>query len=738
MTILCKHLVENIFKKHTKHCSMKYFIVLIAAACMSSCTTHTNNKLSYPVTKTGDSTDVLFGQTINDPYRWLEHLEVKEVADWYKTQANFTDSVLAKIPGQDKIKQELLAFDKVKSVKYSGIMKKGDRYFFEKRLPDEEKSKVYYRDGAGGQDVLVFDPLTYESGKVYDVSFDISANGNLLALNLSEQGKEISFMVFKDISTGKYMPEKLLYSVGGFVDGSNTAILYCKRKNDDVHDRSNALDTKYKLHVIGTSEDKDKEILSRDKYPALNILHEDYPYVATSQNSNYIFGGKGNVNSNNEMFVAPKGELENPVINWKPLCVYADEVKNFSVHGDDVYCLTSKGNNNNRLLKLTLPAGDVASAKEVFNGGDWKIESISDAKDYLIITLTKNGVQFKAKKLNFATGKIDDIPVPLNGTLWIASLSNQTDECVIWNGSWALPGNFYSYDLASDKFEKGPFYVQFTYPGIENLTVEEVEVPSNDSAMVPLSIVYDKTKFKKDGSNIGLLEGYGAYGYSLNPYFSPDQLVLLEKGVVLACAHVRGGGEKGEKWHLQGMKETKPNTWKDFNACAEYLTKNKYTSADKLGCTSASAGGILIGRAITERPDLYRVAIPKVGCLNATRSEFTPNGPVNTPEFGTRTNEKECKALMEMDALYHVKPGVKYPAQLITTGFNDPRVSSWEPAKFAAAMQSSSASDNPVLLYVNYKGGHFGGSTKSEQFDETAKEYAFLLWQCGDEGFQVR
>jgi prolyl oligopeptidase len=211
---------------------------------------------------------------------------------------------------------------------------------------------------------------------------------------------------------------------------------------------------------------------------------------------------------------------------------------------------------------------------------------------------------------------------------------------------------------------------------------------------------------------------------------------LLNRGVVIAFAHIRGGGEKGNEWYLAGKKATKPNTWKDFNACAEWLIKNKYTSSEKFGISGASAGGILIGRAITERPDLYKVAIPKVGCLNGLRMEFSPNGPGNIPEFGTVTKEDEFKALLEMDAYQHIQKGVKYPAQLITTGFNDPRVDSYIPAKFAAKMQADNGSQNPVLLYVDYVAGHFGGSTMDEQFAQKAKEYAFLLWQCGDKDFQ--
>ncbi len=718
---------------------MKYISVLVLLFAFG-CTQTTQVSYHYPATKTVDSSDTYFGQTVKDPYRWLEYIETKADSDWFKKQAVYTDSTLAKIPGQDTLKAELKAYDKIKPVKYAGIRRQGDRYFFDKRLPGEEISKIFYRDGISVKDVLIFDPLTYEKGKVMQASFDVSDNGKILLLNLSEQGAEISFMVFKDIATGAYLPDKIQFAGGGFMDGSNDIVLYNKRKNGDVHDPENNLNTKFKIHKLGDPEAKDVELLSRTRYPGLNILPEDYPFVAYSQHGNYIFAGKGNVNPNQELFFAPKAELNAPAISWKPFCKYSDEVKNFIIRDNDVYCLTSKGNNNMRLVKTTLPSPDLSQAAEVYNGGDWKIEGITDAKDYIIITLSKNGVQYMVKKFNVKTGKVEDADLPLNGSIEIYPLSTQTNDCIVWNSSWTSPDHYYSYNLETGKFEKGAFYLDYAFPGAENLVSEEVEIPSYDGTMVPLSIIYDKTLLKKDGSNMCFITGYGAYGLSpYSPYFSAANLLLLKRGVVIAYAHIRGGGEKGENWHLQGMKTTKPNTWKDFNACADYLVKNKYTSSDKLGCSGASAGGILIGRAITDRPDLYKVAIPKVGCLNAMRMEFSPNGPVNIPEFGTVKKQDEFKALLEMDAYLHVKPGVKYPAQLITTGFNDPRVISWVPAKFAAAMQADNAATaNPVLLYVNYKGGHFGGSTMSELFNEIAFEDAFFLWQCGDPDFQPK
>jgi prolyl oligopeptidase len=361
-----------------------------------------------------------------------------------------------------------------------------------------------------------------------------------------------------------------------------------------------------------------------------------------------------------------------------------------------------------------------------------------ESKHYMIINMSKNGLESRNIKYDFETGQIKEIQLPLTGIVLVAPESTVSDGCYIENTSWTQPMNFYQYDASTDKFSKGAFYSEIQYPGTENLTSKEVEVTSYDGVKVPLSLVYDKSKLKKDGSNICLMFGYGAYGMTMSPTYAYMMLPLLKRGGIAAFAHVRGGGEKGESWHLAGYKTTKPNTWKDFNACAEYLIKNQYTSSSKLGCTGASAGGILIGRAVTERPDLYKVAVPMVGCLNALRMENDANGPVNIPEFGTVKDSVECAALIKMDALHFVKKGTIYPAMLITTGFNDPRVASWIPGKFAAAMQADNAGNTPVLLYVNYKGGHFGGSTVNEMIHERAMETAFLLWQCGDPEFQMK
>jgi prolyl oligopeptidase len=275
------------------------------------------------------------------------------------------------------------------------------------------------------------------------------------------------------------------------------------------------------------------------------------------------------------------------------------------------------------------------------------------------------------------------------------------------------------------------------YPEYTDLIAEEIMVESHDGVMVPLSLIYNKG-IVKNGRNRVLFYGYGAYGSSMNPFFSPNFLLWTNDGGILAIPHVRGGGELGDKWHKAGFKTTKPNTWKDLIACAEYLIDKDYTSNEYIAISGGSAGGILIGRALTERPDLFAAAIPSVGCLNPLRAEESPNGPVNVPEFGTVKDSVECMALIEMDSYLHLNDGVKYPATLITAGMNDPRVIAWQPAKFAARLQAANASDKPILFWADFEAGHGIGNTKSKRFESLADELSFAFWQTGHKKYQIK
>jgi prolyl oligopeptidase len=232
------------------------------------------------------------------------------------------------------------------------------------------------------------------------------------------------------------------------------------------------------------------------------------------------------------------------------------------------------------------------------------------------------------------------------------------------------------------------------------------------------------------------LEGYGAYGITIDPFFDPKLIAWFEQGGIYAVAHVRGGGEYGEDWHLAGKMLTKHNTWRDLIAAGQYLVDHGYTSPSHLGGEGGSAGGITIGRAITDRPDLFAAAIDEVGLSDALRAEHSPNGPPNIIEFGSTTTEEGFKGLYEMSAYHHVKDGTPYPAVIVVTGINDPRVAPWEPAKMAARLQAATSSRKPVLLRVDYEAGHGMGSTKTQREELLADEWSFLLWQFGVRDFQ--
>lgn len=492
-------------------------------------------------------------------------------------------------------------------------------------------------------------------------------------------------------------------------------------------------DATAKYHMVGADPKNDKVIFSREHDPEIDIKPEDICFVYYSEDFDYIIGVLGGVQQDQHYYFAPASELLKEKINWKPLAKPEDQVLGVVIRYGNAYFLSRKDASNYKVLVSPIDNLDVANAKTLIPEGKHNIQFITAAKSYLFI-VKSDGINNYIDQYDFKTGNVSELKLPISGTAWIYSTNIITNELLLNVTSWTQPRKVYDYNPVTGKSTISPFHVPVRYPGVENLTVEEVEVPGHDGVMVPVSLIYNKG-LKKDGSNAVLLTGYGAYGSSATPYFSSMNLALLNRVVMIAEAHVRGGGEKGDKWYKGGFKTTKPNTWKDFISSAEWLIKNNYTSPGKIIGEGTSAGGILIGRAITERPDLFAAAISNVSCSNALRFENTPNGPNNAREFGTVKDSVECMALMEMDAVLHVKPGTKYPAVMCVAGMNDPRVIAWQPGKFAAALQHASTSGKPVLLQVNYDNGHFT-EDKTVTYRNFANMFSFGLWQAGHKDFQ--
>jgi prolyl oligopeptidase len=692
----------------------------------------------YPPTRTVDASDTYFGRTYQDPYRWLEDLKAPEVGDWFRTQGRFTDDLLAKIPGRAALVREWAALDKLKPAKYSCLSLENGRIFYKKTRGGENVGQLYFRQGWTGTEQPLFDPASYKAGVATTIGDALpSMDGRYVALALTANGAEFGDIRILDVARRTLLPECIQASYGpsGWAPDSRS-FFYDAGKVADLKSLDVELDRKTLVHRLGTPVSADIDIFSDQSNPELGIAPRQMPSAWFDPAlPGYLLGSVTTVQNEMCVFRAPLAQLAGGKLAWEPLCRTSDNlVRGLVFHQGQAYAVTHARAANYRVVRTRALQPDWEHAETVIPEGPCPIQYIASSRDFLFV-VSSNGVVGSILKYEFATGKSTRLELPgiPTGTLDIDCPDLHSNRCVLSVTSWIQPTTLYDLDADKDTFTKSCFNSDVCYPGFERLVTEEVEVPSHDGTQVPLSIIHLKG-LPLDGNHSCILDGYGAYGTSCTPCFNVMRSLAL-RGVVLAYAHPRGGSEKGEAWYKGGFKTTKPNTWKDFIACAQYLVAQGYTRPQRLAGMGTSAGGILISRAVTERPDLFAAAVCNVGCANAMRSEFSPNGPVNIPEFGTVKDPVECQALYEMDGLQHVQPGVCYPAIMGVAGWNDPRVPAWEPGKFVAALQKASGSGKPVLMKVNFDNGHFT-EDKTVTFTNFAGQFAFLLWQTGHPEFQ--
>lgn len=722
----------------------KTFLVFLTMVLMVHCTTN-NTRKQPPLAQVKPVEDVYFGTKISDPYRYMENLKDTTVQEWLKQQSDYTRGILNSIPGRQKLIDKMFEFDKRKSSQIGYLIITDDnRYFYLKTTPADETGKLFYRDGFEGKETLLFDPDKYsaDTTKKYVISsVSPSIDGSKVAFDVAPNGSESSVLFTMDVKNLKLYPENIDRCWGASPSWlqDNNSFLFNRFQSSDVHDKNRELDSKTYLHTVGTDPTVDKEILSRAKNPELGIKPEDIPIVIYDKESHYLFGILATVDNRLNVFYAPATNMDKGKIDWKQLFKPKDEVYGFQNTDKDIYVYTPQNAANYKIVKISFKNPDLANAIVIVpEDKHAKLASYGITSDGLYYTLSKNGVEEKLYQLPFGTDKAAELKLPFAaGSISLSNKGPRYSDVWVDISGWTSDYQRYRCQFPGNAFKIENLSAKAAFPEYTDLTVEELMIPSHDGVEVPLSLIYKKDMVKNGGNPV-FIYGYGAYGISMNPFFSPEFLLWTSEGGIIAVAHVRGGSELGNSWYKAGYKTTKPNTWKDLISCAEYLVKEKYTSAQKIAINSGSAGGIFIGRAMTERPDLFAAAIPQVGCLNPLRAEESPNGPVNVPEFGTVKDSLECMALIEMDSYLHIKNGVKYPATLITTGMNDPRVATWQPAKFAANLQAANISDKPVLFWVDYEAGHGIGNTKTKSFESLADVFSFAFWQTGHPDYQVK
>jgi prolyl oligopeptidase len=619
------------------------------------------------------------------------------------------------------------------------VRKDGDIYLYLKRNIKENNTCLLRRKGENGEDEVVIDLKKMFPGKKMQLGmFECSPVSKYIVLYVLEGDHEAATLYFYDLAKGSFFSEQIRYSSGGYPnktrfsrDGKGffylTALL--------VNNKLSVIGAGAMYHRIGESLPMDKVLMSREKYPSLfpGIDSSYWHQVSVDPNFNYLIlhSSKSSLRYD---FIAPYSELEKDHINWVMLTKPSDKL-GLPIIRDGVAYFLSKTVPNQQLVKCRLGQLKNFSFETVIPEESNKLDNLSATKDFLLLRYT-NGITTWFKQYNTLTGKLEDAAISEQGILYPEQISETGNEIRLTLTSWKQPGTPYLYSASSKKLLRSSINNRVDYNGLDDIIVKEVELPGHDGVMIPLSIIYHKNT-KLDGSAVCMLEGYGSYGAVWGPWFSTDILIYCKRGIVFAIAHVRGGGEKGESWRLGGFKATKPNTWKDFISCAEWLIKNKYTSSGKLIATGGSAGGITVGRAITEKPELFAVAMNRVGVTNTLRYEFSQGGAGNSAEFGTNKDSLESRYLYEMDAVYHVQDKVEYPAVLSTAGMTDGRVPAWQAGKFTAALQHATSSSKPVLLQIYFQGGHFGesGETKNKN---AANEMAFALWQAGHPDFNLK
>ncbi len=691
-----------------------------------------------PPTETQIVTETFFGQTVTDPYRWLENWHEVNVAKWMKAQDDYTRTTLARIPGREKFLARVKALDTANTPVRSAQVW-GGKIFYLKADPGADNFKLYVRDHAGAQERLLFDPeLLTKNGVHSSIDyFQPSLDGALVAYGISPGGSEESVLHVLETTTGKQLPDAIDRARFGAVAWlpGNKSFFYnrLQKLTPDMPRTAFEQRSRVYIHELGHDPERDRFVFGYGYSPDVKIDDNDLSFITYSPASPYLIGliAHGTQNEATAYYV-PIDQLNSSPVNWKKLFDVDAAVVRFDVHDDDVYLVTHKDKPRYEVIRTSLKKPDLKHATVVVPASDVVVQEADVAKDGIYIRDLDGGIG-RMRRLSF-DGNLEAVSVPQGLSVSDISVTPTEPGALVHVVSWTTPPQWLAYDAQrktmSNTGIEPPLPIDTS--GYEAV---EVKAKSADGTMIPLSIIRAKN-LKLDGNRPTHLIGYGAYGISFDPNFNPVWLAWLERGDVLAIAHVRGGGEYGEEWYRAGYKLTKRHTIDDFIASAQYLIENNYTSTQRLSGEGTSAGGILIGGAITQRPDLFAGALIRVGCSNALRMEFEPNGPPNIAEFGSVTDAEGFKGLYAMDAYQHVKEGTAYPGVLLTAGINDPRVDPAQPAKMTARLQAATTSKRPVLLRVDYDAGHGMGSTRAQRDLEFADEMSFLLWQDGDPEFQ--
>jgi len=733
-----------------------HFTAVIAFAVLgaSICYTQTPSvaPVKQPVAPVRPVTDDYYGTKIVDNYRYMENLKDPEVQKWMKAQADYTRGVLDGLPGRASLLARINELIRLQPAIVSHVQVIADHYYSLRTPSGAQTAKLYVRHGLNGEDRLLIEPE--KSSDLHNTHFSISfyapsPDNRYVVYGLSSGGSENAVLHVFDIVAGKDTGESIdraRFAHPSWRDGRSFYYTRLRKKAPDMPAAATYQQSRSYLHIVGDDPESDHAVLGFGVNSGIPFQPEEIPTVYSAPGTNYAVAIiRSGVEPARRVYVAPLVEATGPGAHWRPIAASYDDgivawmdasAGALPAYGDTLYMISRRNSPNGEVVSYDLRGSGAVAPNVVLPSGKLPIEAIQTAKDALYVQVVDGGAGRLERVVLTGARQPTLLTLPFPAGVLVVSTDPTAGGAVFLVGSWTRPQTYLRVESNAERASDAGLQPASPLDSADDMEVREVKVKSWDGTEIPLSIRYKKGVVL-DGSHPTWLLGYGAYGYPRTPVNIPGARAAIERGVIFADAHVRGGGDYGEAWHLAGYKLTKPNTWRDFIACAEYLIAQHYTSPSKLFGIGASAGGILIGRAIEERPDLFAAVIAEVPIADMLRWETTANGEGNVTEFGSVKTQEGFEDLYAMSSYAHVKDGAKYPAVMVTTAINDKRVEPWIPAKFAARLQSATASGRPVLLRVDYDTGHAGiGATVSQQAENFADMLSFALWQTGDPAFQ--
>lgn len=674
----------------------------------------------YPKARKTNQTDNYFGTSVNDPYRWLEDDRSKETEYWVKSENEVTEKYLAQIPFRDSLKSRMQAL--WNSPKYFAPFACGKNYFYYRYTGIENQPELFYMKGIDYVPMMYFDPNKLSADGTTAITQTVpSHDGSSIAFMVSDAGSDWNEIRIKEVKNMKTYPEKIGWvkfsSIAWWKDGFFYS-RYDSVATGNIFTQKNEYHKVY-YHKLNTPQSSDSLVFEDKKNSLMTFgasVTDDEHYL--------IISGTVSTTGNN-IYIQ---DLRNPNAKLIPVVKSFDnDYELVGTIGDKLLFFTNYKSPRKKLILIDTKAPQFANWKDFVPQQEYIMQGATMGFDKVIVHYMKDASSHLV--IYNKTGvMINEVPLAGFGTVDAINGSLLDTIAFISYTTFTSPGIIYRYDLKHARL-----YTQFK-PKLnynpEDYVTEQVFYTSKDGTKIPLFLVHKKD-YKPDGNTPTLLYGYGGFNISKTPEFKMERMVFLEHGGLFAQANIRGGGEYGTEWHEAGTKLKKQNVFDDFIAAAEYLIKQNYTNPSKLAVSGRSNGGLLIGAVMTQRPELFKVALPAVGVMDMLRYHKFTIGWSWKSDYGTSDDSLEFNAIYKYSPLQNIKEGVQYPATLITTADHDDRVVPAHSFKFAATLQEKQKGNNPVMIRIDSNAGHGSGKPTGKLIDEQSDIFSFLFYNLG-------